>query len=327
MGNRFRSLLQTLWANKGLRFLLQLLLFVALAYLLKQQWQRAAAELPPLSWQRFQAEFSLAYFSLALLLLPLNWALEAQKWRALLGTPMAFFRALKAVFMGLALGVFTPNRIGEHAGRLLYLPKELRAQSLSSSAFGSLAQWIVLVAAGLLALVYRESTQLPIPSWLLAQKYWLYGVLPPLLLLLLGLYFFGPQFWSRWTFLQKYTFLKLNLPKRNLTAVLGLSLLRYSCYILQNVALLYAFGARAPFLLSFTGVQLVFLAQTALPIPASLALLARASLSLYFLAPIAADHILWASFTLWLINIFLPTLIASLLSLFSLNAKPKEINK
>ena len=325
MGNRIFALLKQIWANKRLRFLLQVLLFAALTYLLKQQWQRAAAELPPLSWQRFHAEFSLAYFSLALLLLPLNWALEAQKWRVLLAVPMAFSRAIKAIFMGLALGVFTPNRIGEHAGRLLYLPKALRAQSLSSSTLGSLAQWIVLVTAGLLALAYREMAQLPIPAWFLAQKYWLYGALPPLLLLLLAIYFWGPQWCSRWTFLQKYAFLKLNLPKRNLSAVLGLSLLRYSCYILQNVALLYAFGARPPFLLAVTAVQLVFLAQTALPIPASAALLARASLSLYFLAPIAADHILWASFTLWLINIFLPTLMASLLGFFRLNAKEKKI--
>lgn len=130
MGNRIFALLKQIWANKGLRFLLQLLLFVALAYLLKQQWQRAAAELPPLSWQRFQAEFSLAYFSLALLLLPLNWALEAQKWRALLAAPIAFSRAIKAIFMGLA-----PRGVYPQPNRRTCGPIALFAQGASSPKF------------------------------------------------------------------------------------------------------------------------------------------------------------------------------------------------
>ena len=57
----------------------------------------------------------------------LNWSIEAIKWRLLIKKmqPITFIEALKGVLSGVAVGTFTPNRIGEFGGRILYLKEHL----------------------------------------------------------------------------------------------------------------------------------------------------------------------------------------------------------
>src|SRR5262245_18389218 len=50
------------------------------------------------------------------LLMFVNWSLEAVKWQRMLGRlePIGFLRSLEAVFTGLTVSFFTPNRVGEY---------------------------------------------------------------------------------------------------------------------------------------------------------------------------------------------------------------------
>ncbi|MBL7753676.1 MAG: flippase-like domain-containing protein, partial [Chitinophagaceae bacterium] len=58
-----------------------------------------------------------------IVLMIVNWTIEAQKWRFLLkGTEnFSLWTSLQSVLTGLAVSVITPNRIGEYMGRILYL--------------------------------------------------------------------------------------------------------------------------------------------------------------------------------------------------------------
>src|ERR1041384_5710121 len=57
------------------------------------------------------------------LLMLFNWLFEAIKWRLLINAQehISIKKALKAILAGISISIFTPNRIGEFAGRIYYL--------------------------------------------------------------------------------------------------------------------------------------------------------------------------------------------------------------
>src|SRR5690606_10186722 len=56
-------------------------------------------------------------------LMPFNWLTETLKWTTLLKpVTLPWRRALAGILSGVTLSLFTPNRIGEYGGRILYVP-------------------------------------------------------------------------------------------------------------------------------------------------------------------------------------------------------------
>ena len=114
-------------------------------------------DLPEL-WATFTARFQWAYSGwliTAVLLVPLNWGLETQKWRELMHRIEAipFGLAYKAVLAGVAFSVITPNRIGEYGGRILMVKAE-KWQTVVATLVGSFSQIIVLMGAGFFGLAF-----------------------------------------------------------------------------------------------------------------------------------------------------------------------------
>lgn len=74
-------------------------------------------------WQHKESHVWLVFM---LLLLPINWLLEIEKWRTLLRINPVPSRwiLMKAVFTGITFSLFTPNRIGEYGGRVWWLEKQ-----------------------------------------------------------------------------------------------------------------------------------------------------------------------------------------------------------
>ncbi|HEX3769166.1 MAG TPA: hypothetical protein VHT72_12360, partial [Puia sp.] len=56
-------------------------------------------------------------------LMVINWSLETAKWKIALMPiqTVSFFRALKAILAGTCIASFTPNRVGEYLGRMLFV--------------------------------------------------------------------------------------------------------------------------------------------------------------------------------------------------------------
>ena len=81
-------------------------------------------------------------FIAVLLLMPVNWGLEALKWRTLVRQlqPFTLAQAYRSVLMGLASGFFTPNRILDPVGRVLMLEDENKAKGVLYSLVQTLAQ-------------------------------------------------------------------------------------------------------------------------------------------------------------------------------------------
>src|SRR4051812_2206215 len=56
-------------------------------------------------------------------LMLLNWSLEALKWEIIVNQlqTIGFLKSLRAIFAGISVSIFTPNRIGEFGGRIFFL--------------------------------------------------------------------------------------------------------------------------------------------------------------------------------------------------------------
>lgn len=260
----------------------------------------------------------LGWLLLTLLLMPLNWALEAVKWRMLLRPfhhwPLT--RLLRALLAGISISLLTPNRIGEYGGRALLAPPGQTGAVVLSSLLGSLCQWAAFLLLGWPALVLTAGrtgllTLEPAATALLC----LAGPL-----LIGGLFTLLPRLKPdrlRWPFrrgrttvnqlLTALAAVKVGLIWRA-TASAGL---RFCVYCMQLYCLLLAFGLSIPLLWGLLGVAAIFLLQAGLPLPPGVALLTRTELALLLWGGGAAAQsaaILAATTALFAINLLLPAL-------------------
>jgi hypothetical protein len=106
--------------------------------------------------------------SLVVLLMLVNWTLESLKWRFLTRrlVKISAWEAIEAVFCGLTWAIFTPNRLGEYAGRVLFLPSRKRLYGLFAMTVGGFGQNMITNVLGLSALMWFEYTFLHINNWL-----------------------------------------------------------------------------------------------------------------------------------------------------------------
>ena len=99
---------------------------------------------------------NLLYLLIVVLLMVLNWSIEAIKWKQLISELQAikFSSSLKSIFAGVSISIITPNRAGEFAGKIFYLKKANKADAMLLSLIGSLSQVLVTFCLGLLAVYY-----------------------------------------------------------------------------------------------------------------------------------------------------------------------------
>jgi hypothetical protein len=94
------------------------------------------------------------------LLMFLNWFLEAAKWKRLMShiERISFYRAIESVFCGLTLAIFTPNRLGEYGGRVFFLSPKRRIVGIVAMTVGNIGQLVLTNVFGAIAacfFIYR----------------------------------------------------------------------------------------------------------------------------------------------------------------------------
>lgn len=89
-----------------------------------------------------------------------NWGLETKKWQIALQPvqPIGFSRAFKAILAGTCIASFTPNRVGEYLGRMLFVDSGNKMLSVAPSILCSMSQMLATLTAGSLGL-YLFSAQ------------------------------------------------------------------------------------------------------------------------------------------------------------------------
>ena len=143
---------KTIFWSVAIKVTVFLLLLFALY---KQLYLNKEAQTIPDKLLNVGAAELIGYVLLLTLLMLLNWGIEAYKWQQLVIkiTPIRFFRTFKAVWTGVTLGLFTPNRVGEFGGRILYVPRKFRIKAVIVSLIGSFSQNLATIIIGLIGLI------------------------------------------------------------------------------------------------------------------------------------------------------------------------------
>jgi hypothetical protein len=303
---------------------LTLLLLALLYHELKhrEQWSHLQVV-----FQQLQAAENYVWLLLALLLMPFNWLAETGKWRQLLQQyePMSWWKAQQAVWVGLAVSLFMPNRTGEFAGRILFVRPENRRFAITANLIGNYAQMTVTGCMGLWGLCLLFSTlwypDFAGPVLLVVAAAAGCGVL---LFLYLRLRYL-PRYLSRTPHLLVKRFAKEILffdacHALEWRRLLGWAILRYALFASQYYFLLIFFGVKPGIFLAFAGISALFLFQTGIPLPPLAGLLARGNAAVFLWGQMGAPEVcsLAATFALWIINLILPALVGTF-SLFFVN--------
>ncbi|GAA4414524.1 hypothetical protein GCM10023187_44130 [Nibrella viscosa] len=271
----------------------------------------------PAVWQHLRQTNWAGGWALALLLLtPVNWALEALKWKILIRRveAVSLAEAYQGVLAGLALGFALPAQLGDTTGRVLSLRSGRRAEGVGASLVSGGMQFFVALLFGTAAWGYQLVT---VPSRNTPAGWILAGLLLSMLLLggiLVPIRHRLPKAHTRRRWLrQLLTYLAVagQYTPAELTQAVLVASLRYLTFSFQfYLALrLYGISLSAPDMLA--GIGLVFLAKTITPAFNLLSDLGvREAASLWVFAPygLAVSLVLTATLTLWLVNILLPVL-------------------
>lgn len=319
--------------NKNIKLILNYfigpLLFCVLVYSIFRQLKRQPDW--KLSFQRIWETFdsaSLWAIVIAVGLMLVNWGIEARKWQIAVSQvqTISCSRAFKAIFTGTTLAFFTPNRMGEYMGRILYIEKGKRIQAISLTIVCSMAQLLVTLAAGLIGLIFIRSFLIA-SSNISSVQSWinLLMLITACVILILGLLYFRlgwlTQLIKRTPRINKYVAYIRVLDKFNATIllrILSLCMLRYTVFVLQYFLFFKVFKVDVNWWQTFWSISVVFLILAIIP---SIALLTelgirwKASIELVALFSTNITGILATSLAIWIINLVIPALIGSLLIL------------
>ncbi len=326
------------------------LLFCLLLYSIYRQIQRQP------NWEQSfyqirQAFDGAAVWKLAAVLglMVINWGLEAKKWQLVIKRlqPISWIKCLKAVFTGTTLAFFTPNRMGEYMGRVLYIDEGKRIQAVSLTIVSSMGQLLVTLVVGVVGLlVIRSELQVGASSSLASSGsavFWLNAVLYVSLLaacFLTLLYFrlsWLIRLIERIPRIERFTRHVRVLDNFNATMllqILSLSLARYLVFTIQYYFLFDVFGVEMNGWQVFWSVSVVFLVLAIVPTIALVTELGvrwKTSVEVVQLFSSNIVGIVATSLAIWIINLVIPALIGSLLilniRLFNYKEEQKRMGK
>ena len=155
-------------------------------------WQMTQEDNLSLWWinmqQAWSQEATWKYLASAVLLMPLNWYLEAMKWQQLLGQPdwWSWRDLWSSLLAGISVSIATPNRIGEFAGRAMVASPERAMVVVWTSILGSICQWMAFIICGWPSLCFWLQRWYQLSSMLT----WSLALLAPILLLIIWLFLF-----------------------------------------------------------------------------------------------------------------------------------------
>lgn len=311
------GLSKKIWLGRGVKVVIFALLALAIYH---QIFYRSdSAELLHTFRQHLNGSFWIL-LTFVISLMFVNWGLETRKWQLLMTkvAPLPFLKAFSAIFSGVTLALFTPNRIGEYGGRVVILPPEKRLSAVAVTLVGSLSQ---ILANGLLSLV-----GFGIFSWLFLSPLngWVQvGLVVSVVLLAVGYVFYFRTKWLTHKAMHQVFLKKIHpyieplalFSVKELAHILGISFARNLVFTVQYLALLWAFGIDVGLGTAWVAINTVFFIQTLIPTFAIIELGVRGNVALYVLGFLTAHplSILAATFALWAINLMVPALIGLVL--------------
>jgi uncharacterized membrane protein YbhN (UPF0104 family) len=260
------------------------------------------------------------YFTLALVVLFMlaNWVLEAFKWRYLIRGlhQVSVWQAIEGVFCGLTFAIFTPNRLGEYGGRVMYLPSRKRVYGVFAMAVGSFGQNVVTNVVGASAILWFLYHFMHLQGWLFVGV----CILAAGFMLFFILFYFNirwlagllnsikplKKFHRFFDIMRRY---RLN----ELVHVMGYCLARFAVFSTQYYFVVHLLIPEIPAYQTYLFVFIVFFVQSALPSIDLLDIGVRTATADTLFAYVTNQHLaaIAAVASIWFINLIVPAVIGS----------------
>jgi hypothetical protein len=260
-----------------------------------------------LNWKQFLAllerQKSVAGIVFILFLSFQNRFLEILKWQHLVQKLkiISLSKATEQVLAALTAGLFTPNGIGEYAGKALYFSKKDVGEVIFLNLICNGIQMILSVFFGIIGL--------------LIIGYWIeVGIL---LLVVSGIsltLYFLKKINIKGHSLSQF-FQKINaLPKKIHQKNIYLATLRYLTFSHQYYFLFLAFDVQLPYFTLMATIAAVYFIASSLPTFQFFDFAVKGGVSVYFFGLLGINEwiVVFISMLMWLLNIVVPVLIGSI---------------
>lgn len=318
-------------SRKTIGFLLKIgIVAFALFFLYQQLTSKSSVEQFDLDQILVKLQENYFVVTVVILMMFLNWFLESLKWRFLISKieKVSIKRSIRAIFSGITVSAFTPNRVGEYGGRVFCLEKADRIKGVLITVIGSMAQLVTTIVFGSTGILLLPNLMPEFDS-LLSNIVFAYPIMLFLLILLnvlLVTLFLNASVFS--VVLSKIKFLR-KFKKYNevfsfynsseLLEILLYSVGRYIVFTTQFFILLQVFDVQIGYVDTMILITTMLLVISIIPTIAITEIGIRGSVALFLfgLVSVNAIGILSATFVMWVINLLLPALIGTIF-IFSL---------
>jgi len=317
--------------NKSIKILLNWFLGPVLFVVLCFSLYRQLVQQPDLSqrWQQVVTSWQSWKFFTVVILMLVNWGIEARKWQLLVRhmQPFSLLQSFKSVLSGCSVTMLTPNRIGEYGGRMLFVLPPHRIKAISLTIVGSISQLLITMIMGCMGLIFLRffshtgSNALPVLPHFWGDVLIYFSVASTIMLFL----FYIRLGWlvrllEKLPALHKVTrhiSVLDEFETKQLVQIMALSLLRYLVFVLQYVLLLQVMQVNISPGLSFWLITVFYLLMAVAPTVGFLELPVRAKASMELMMAYSTNTlgIQTAALTIWGINLVIPAIIGSLLIL------------
>lgn len=267
----------------------------------------------------FSSSKNILLMLLAIVLMPVNMALETIKWQKSVKHVEAvpFRKAFMAIFTGITAGMMFPNRTGDFLGRIFILEKGNRLKAAMLTFVGNIAQMVVTITFGCFA-------------WMFFHKGSgvFYVILISLIIIVLSftVYFkihvlrylqkIIPRKWRPRT--EQYMEVFGMFTKLELANILLLAFAKYVVYSLQFVLLIWAFDVPLNYFEAMIPIMFTYLLMTVIPFVTITEIAVRggvcisvfeAWLNIKGISTSLTMMVFSASTMLWLYNLAIPAVI------------------
>ncbi len=238
----------------------------------------------------------------------INWFLEIKKWQYLAGQlqSISILKATKQSLVSFSISLLTPNRLGEYGAKMIFFKKNQYTKAVGLVFLGNFSQLLTSLIFGIGALYYWYQIGLfkhisGLYKWPYQNTKWL-GIILVLLILVIILFMVRPVKWS-----EKHL-------KTGLVSLIY-ALLRYLVFSTQFVWLFFYFEVSEKWPVLYTGVFLVYLIASFLPILAFMdwAVKGQVATIIFSILHFKATLVFKIVALMWLSNFLLPFLIGLVL--------------
>lgn len=265
-----------------------------------------------LDWQKFLVLFhknqSVLGIGFILLLSVLNRLFEILKWQNLVSylKPISLGEATKQVLAALTAGLFTPNGVGEYAGKVLYFEKKDTKKIVFLNLICNGIQMVLTVIFGIFGLLYFNAQ---------------YNVITPKTVAILFAFcflLFGILFFSKKVSIKGYSIEKLihkinEIPKSIHQKNIFLGILRYLVFSHQYYFLFLAFDVDLSYFILISAISSVYFLASSLPTFQFLDFAVKGSVAVYFFGILGINEwiVIFIATLMWFLNVVLPVLFGS----------------